>query len=573
MRKYSGYEFDPDLNRLLMDLSFVDGKSDIIQKAVSPEDPYAAPHPGYHTRDVEVSGRKMEYTMYIPKYFKPFGEAILLFVPGGYTAKEYMERNGYAGIAEQENTVYIGLQCPHDNWLKWELNEALEYVKKVYDGQNIRDLCAINEGGYGAMGFDDAAYTAAVFSMLYSSVLAASVLVNVPDIDETLIYEIGELPADGNPLKKKTEVPLSVWLVGNNNKLLDYFQKINNTGCRLLAEGYSVYYQKVSPSDNTLNVQSIGEVRHSSSFEQLAPDYASAVMRLTEFANGFKRQPGIGEKFYRATQKEEDLNVEFHEEVINGLKRRWYVFTPSEYGKIPGKKYPVVMGLHGVCSTGLDFQRISEWNRIAESKQIIMIYPFGYMRQFSPVMAPTVAWTYEDDDVAYLRYLTEFVKGNYEVDVERMYLTGHSNGSGMTQTVLRKAPELFAAYAPIGLAEGELTDNEMAPPILHRTKCPVWLLKGEFDIGCAASLAEGTPNTNMLKHWCALNNCSYEDGRRYTNGAYETTTFYDSDHVPYVRFTNVIGMYHAFNPEMSHLIWDYFCHFKRRTDGTVEYLG
>ena len=575
MAKYEGFEFDPKLNRLLGTLAFVNGESDIEQKEVPFDNPYDAPHPGFHVRKVKISTGTKSYAMYIPKKFPPFGNGVILFVPDVIAALDYMKDNGYDQIAEETDTTFIALEASGAGWTEWELNEALEYARAVYVAQDVRDLCAVNEAGYSVIGIGEASYAAAIFALLYSSVIAAFACVDLPKIDPELIEQIGGLPADGNPMKTKLQVPLSSWIVGENDQLIPYLREANDTGEGLTADKYVLYTQLPRPCNETINVQECGEVRYSKSKELVADNYYDLVTTLVNYVNSFRRQPGIGEKFYRRTQTQDELRVKEFERVIGGIKRRWYIYLPTEYGKIEGKKYPVVMGLHGVCSTGLDFQRISEWNRLAEAKKIIMIYPFGYMRRFGPVMAPTVAWDYDDDDVQFLREIVEEVKKTYSVDCERIYLTGHSNGSGMTQAVLRKDPTLFAAYAPIGLTEGELTDqgDVLAPPIPHHVKCPVWLLKGEFDIGQAASLEEDSTNANMIRRWCDLNECDYQDARTYTNGAYETTSYYDKEHVPMVRFTKVLGMYHAFNPEMSRLIWDYFCHFKRGEDDGVEYMG
>ena len=45
------------------------------------------------------------------------------------------------------------------------------------------------------------------------------------------------------------------------------------------------------------------------------------------------------------------------------------------------------------------------------------------------------------DDVAFLSHVLDEVETNYPIDTERVYVTGHSYGSVMTQILVNKIPE------------------------------------------------------------------------------------------------------------------------------------
>ena len=54
----------------------------------------------------------------------------------------------------------------------------------------------------------------------------------------------------------------------------------------------------------------------------------------------------------------------------------------------------------------------------------------------------------------------------------------------------------------------------------------------------------------------------------------KTIMWYDKQRVPVVRFSALKGFPHAYTPENAWMTWDeYFCKFKRKRDGSVEYLG
>lgn len=55
----------------------------------------------------------------------------------------------------------------------------------------------------------------------------------------------------------------------------------------------------------------------------------------------------------------------------------------------------------------------------------------------------------EPDDVAFLRHLVSDIETRWCIDPRRVYVTGFSRGARMTSWLACKAPDLFAAFAPV----------------------------------------------------------------------------------------------------------------------------
>ncbi len=577
---YSGFEFDPASNRLKAELDFLEGETDMIHPEVDPQNPYQTPHTGFFERTVQVDGKRMPYTIYIPDGFPPYSDGIFLFVPAGDKARTYLEKTGWDKIADRECVAVVAMECQMDSWQKWELEEALAYARAVFMIQSQRDLCSINECGFYAMGFEDAAEITAAFTMLYSSVFAGSAICGNMRLPEELIQIIGDLPSDGDPDVLKGEVAISTWLISDEKQLLPYFCKACDVDDNPLRSAHAdVYRQKWSSYLPFTNEQRIAEVRYSTMQDISGLGYTELVKEMLDFVRRFKKFAGNHNRNLRYTQTAESIGLKRYDADIKGLKRYWYVFEPGSYKKGENKKYPVVFGMHGICTSNEFFATNSEWHRVAEARDFFVVYPIGYMQSFGGRMAPTPAWQGQDfqmdngvDEAAYFNYMIENMKTRYPIDEERVYATGHSNGSAMTQMLIRTIPKCFAAFGPVGYTDGDLKEGITAPGFLHHTPCPTWLIKGELDIGCAGALLEGNANVNMLRHLCALNGAVYEEGVRYKNKPFEHTVFYDDNHVPMVRYSNVLGMPHATTPEISWMLWDeFFCRFRRKTDGTVVY--
>ena len=66
MGNYSGYEFDPDFNRTMVDILCLSGNSDVVQRQVNPDAPYSPTHVGIIKRFIKAGVDRETYAVYIP---------------------------------------------------------------------------------------------------------------------------------------------------------------------------------------------------------------------------------------------------------------------------------------------------------------------------------------------------------------------------------------------------------------------------------------------------------------------------------------------------------------------------
>ncbi|HEX4948195.1 MAG TPA: prolyl oligopeptidase family serine peptidase [Blastocatellia bacterium] len=116
------------------------------------------------------------------------------------------------------------------------------------------------------------------------------------------------------------------------------------------------------------------------------------------------------------------------------------VFVPSNYD--PAKPTPMVVALHGMGGdensyfTNYDNGVIK---REAEARGYLVVCPKGR----------GTASMYAGDAEKDVLDVIAAMKRDYNVDTDRVYLTGHSMGGYGTWSIAPKHPELFAAIAPI----------------------------------------------------------------------------------------------------------------------------
>jgi predicted peptidase len=120
------------------------------------------------------------------------------------------------------------------------------------------------------------------------------------------------------------------------------------------------------------------------------------------------------------------------------VKLNYLLYLPEGYGK-DNKKWPLILFLHGAGESGNNLNLVKKHGppKIVESKKD---FPFIVV---SP-QSPKFGW-----DVAALGILLDEIIEKYQVDPDRVYLTGLSMGGFGTWEMAAAYPQKFAAIAPI----------------------------------------------------------------------------------------------------------------------------
>jgi len=114
----------------------------------------------------------------------------------------------------------------------------------------------------------------------------------------------------------------------------------------------------------------------------------------------------------------------------------------------------LVINLHGGSGTMLNTQGFSKLNPVSNQNNFIVAWPQGY-----GISPPGFSWadgrnTTADqagiDDVGFIDRLTDTLIKRYNVDTNRIYICGFSNGGFMVQRLACKLPKRFAAMASLG---------------------------------------------------------------------------------------------------------------------------
>jgi polyhydroxybutyrate depolymerase len=189
---------------------------------------------------------------------------------------------------------------------------------------------------------------------------------------------------------------------------------------------------------------------------------------------------------------------------VDGADRSYRIYRPAE---LPASPALVVM-LHGGLGSGSQAEVSYGWDDVADREGFVVAYPEGVGRTWNTeggccgrAAARSV------DDVAFITALVSDVTHRLEVDPDRVYATGMSNGAMMSYTLACRT-DVFAAIAPV--AGTMLADCASPDPVsvlhIHGTADTHILFGGGRGTGPAQ--VEGPPIADVIDRWRQIDDCA-----------------------------------------------------------------
>ena len=217
---------------------------------------------------------------------------------------------------------------------------------------------------------------------------------------------------------------------------------------------------------------------------------------------------------------------------FGGLSRTYDVHIPASYtGTTP---VPLVMTIHGAHNTTALVRGWSKMNTVSDQNGFIVVYPQGVDCWNAGFTIGGCAAA--PDDVGFLKAVVADVESHACIDAKRVYATGISNGSMMSQYLGCQASDVFAAVGGVsGGASCRSTPRAVSLFYVHGTE--------DMTIGYSSA----QPNVNG---WVMRNGCSTTPMETYNMGSTRCVTYGGCREGAEVVFCTVTGMGHCW-PEDS----------------------
>ena len=132
--------------------------------------------------------------------------------------------------------------------------------------------------------------------------------------------------------------------------------------------------------------------------------------------------------------------------IVDNKERKYVLYVPDKVSENP----PLVISLHGAA--GHDTDRSPFRTSVADSEGCIVVYPQG-IDQFFPVFGGYIpGWNASgevNEETEFFKAIIDAVDEEYNIDRNRIYCCGFSNGGMMTYANTSAAADIFAAFASI----------------------------------------------------------------------------------------------------------------------------
>lgn len=210
-----------------------------------------------------------------------------------------------------------------------------------------------------------------------------------------------------------------------------------------------------------------------------------------------------------------------------GVARQYVVYVPKNYTGT--SSVPLVMVIHGAHNTPGLAESWSQMDPISEQNGFIVVYPAALdCWKVGTTVLP--GCTTADDDVGFLNDVVAEIEGHACIDQKRVYVTGISNGSLMSQYMGCHFANTFAAVG--GVAGGEGCSAPARP-------LPIFYVLGTAD------MTVGWDNGANALAWAKRDNCNTTPVTVYNQGSTTCTVYQGCSEGVQVEFCAVTGMPHC----------------------------
>ena len=556
------------------------------QYEVDPKDPLKPLFQGTFEKKVTVGGKERRYLVYIPKGARPSTAGVFILPENGKTADDLWRDSWWRMIADTEETKekLIVFFLEPENGV-WNTDEAygkpdgdVAYIEQVYLAGAQRFKFCVHEAKFYLTGCREGGVLANMAAMYNPAVWA------------------GVATVGGSQLNENYRQAAVEDFCTNLDGFIDETHRLNLKKSDIPMPDTVTYIRSAEPPYAPNQEKEAFRVCMST-IPGGSADYANLLLRRIwkDFLYRQRRwMSGPGGDLRVTKDPVADLGMEYHYEGIGGWMREWYVYVPEQVKAQPEKPVPLVFAMHGYTCAGEIYAGNSEWYKVADKHGFIVVHPSATPGQMlmsnqacDPDNVPLPAWNFMHnapdgpDELEFFRAMLEKTCAAHAIDRSRVYATGHSHGSVMTQVLAMAMSEVFAAVAPCSGIVFQMPDMNIRalPEIVSRKDVPVpiWRCGGEQEAWLLPNKPTADNETgDSLRIWRGINHIMPEMPDDFStgwtvHGRWHDLTYRRGDGAPMVNFTWVDYMPHATMTEMSFRIWEEFFSKFSRVDGEIKY--
>lgn len=229
------------------------------------------------------------------------------------------------------------------------------------------------------------------------------------------------------------------------------------------------------------------------------------------------------------------FNISYLSAQINGsithdnLERTYILHVPSSYDA--ANPAPLVFNLHGYGSNATQQFIYGDFRSLADTDGFLVVHPQGTLDDMNSAFW-NANWGAAVDDVGFISALIDSLSASYNIDLNRVYSTGMSNGGFMSYTLACQLSDRIAAIASV---TGTMTIGQACN---EPKEVPVMQIHGTAD----GVVAYGGSNLGMsiddvIDFWVNKNGCDTNPQSTMIPDI-DTTDASTAEHYVYTNGTN-----------------------------------
>ena len=149
---------------------------------------------------------------------------------------------------------------------------------------------------------------------------------------------------------------------------------------------------------------------------------------------------------------------------IDGKKREYYVSLPEN----TSKPIPLIINFHGFLDSAINQKEFSQMDNYAHHNGVGIVYPEGIKRSWN---VGHKGMKNNENDIGFVNALIDSVSSKYNIDSDRIYACGFSNGGTFSYELICSLSNKIAAFGSVGgnfsINEKRVCNIDREIPLIH----------------------------------------------------------------------------------------------------------
>jgi polyhydroxybutyrate depolymerase len=245
----------------------------------------------------------------------------------------------------------------------------------------------------------------------------------------------------------------------------------------------------------------------------------------------------------------------------DSVDREYILYVPNSYDGITA--VPLMINFHGYNGSASEYMAWADMRPEADSENFILVYPQGSCLEGSSHWNPCPSGGDNKssiDDFGFVEAMINEIANQYNIDMERIYVAGYSNGGMMSYGLAHFRSDLISAVASVSgaMLDCEGPSNHPIPVLhLHGTSDDVISYDGSSDYNSAQDVLDYWVNFNNTTSIPTINSDNDIEHQVYDQGDNGVSV----EHYKYIGGEHVWFSKTYQGQTTSQLIWNFVSRF------------